>query len=87
MSKLVCQLLGRTPVNNISSERQKLGISQTQLADALGWGRSRLSNYEASLREPGLSECRAIVDTLNCLGASCTLDTVFPLEASTQSED
>lgn len=73
-------------MNNISSERQKLGISQTQLAVALGWGRPRLSNYEASLREPGLSECRAIVDTLNGLGANCTLDTVFPLESSTQSE-
>ncbi|WP_407082820.1 helix-turn-helix domain-containing protein [Raoultella ornithinolytica] len=45
-------------MNNIATERQKLGISQAQLAKALNWGRSRLSNYEANLREPGLTECR-----------------------------
>lgn len=63
-------------VNNIATERQKLGVSQTQLAELLGWGRSRLSNYESHLREPGLSECRSIVDALNALGAQCTLDSV-----------
>lgn len=67
-------------MNNIAVERQKLGFSQSQLARALGWGRSRLSNYEASIREPGLSECRLIVETLNSLGANCTLNSVFPPE-------
>lgn len=38
-------------MNNIASERQKLGISQAQLAKTLNWGRSRLSNYEANLRD------------------------------------
>lgn len=66
-------------MNNIASERQKLGISQTQLAEALGWGRSRLSNYESNLREPGLTECRSIIDALNTLGAQCSLDSVFPI--------
>lgn len=67
-------------MNNIAVERKKLGVSQAQLSDVLNWGRSRLSNYEAGLREPGLSECRSIVDALNKLGASCTLDSVFPKE-------
>lgn len=65
-------------MNNIALERQKLGLSQSQLALELGWGRSRLSNYESSLREPGLTECRMIVETLNSLGAECTLNSVFP---------
>lgn len=65
-------------MNNIALERQKLGLSQSQLALELGWGRSRLSNYESGLREPGLSECRMIVDALNSLGAECTLNSVFP---------
>ncbi len=65
-------------MNNISVERQKLGLSQAQFADELGWGRSRLSNYEANLRAPGLPECRAIVETLNRLGGGCSLDSVFP---------
>ncbi|HHT0061295.1 TPA: helix-turn-helix domain-containing protein [Raoultella planticola] len=71
-------------MNNIATERQKLGISQAQLAKALNWGRSRLSNYEANLREPGLTECRLIVDVLNELGASCSLDSVFPTECENQ---
>ncbi|AWS78576.1 helix-turn-helix transcriptional regulator [Enterobacter hormaechei] len=65
-------------MNNIAVERQKLGLSQSKLAHSLGWGRSRLSNYESNLREPGLSECRLIVETLNRLGAKCSLDSVFP---------
>lgn len=69
-------------MNNIANERQKLGLSQTQLADTLGWGRSRLSNYESNLREPGLTECRSIVEALNSLGAECTLDSVFPIDSS-----
>lgn len=73
-------------MNNIAIERQKLGLSQSQLAEALGWGRSRLSNYEADLREPGLSECRTIVETLNALGADCTLDSVFPTETTTRQD-
>ncbi|MDZ4030227.1 MULTISPECIES: helix-turn-helix domain-containing protein [Kluyvera] len=73
-------------MNNIAFERQKLGFSQSQLAEALGWGRSRLSNYEADLREPGLSECRTIVETLNALGAECTLDSVFPTDPAIKQD-
>ncbi|AUG99721.1 XRE family transcriptional regulator [Prodigiosinella confusarubida] len=65
-------------MSNIQAERKKLGLSQAQLADALSWNRSRLSNYEAGLRAPGLSECREIVEALNRLGSKCTLDSVFP---------
>ncbi|ADO48094.1 helix-turn-helix domain-containing protein [[Enterobacter] lignolyticus] len=65
-------------MNNIAVERQKLGLSQSKFAQTLGWGRSRLSNYESNLRQPGLSECRQIVETLNMLGADCSLDSVFP---------
>lgn len=71
-------------VNNISIERQKLGLSQSQFAKALGWGRSRLSNYEANLRAPGLTECRSIVETLNSLGGQCSLDSVFPTTEASQ---
>ena len=71
-------------MNNISVERQKLGLSQTQFADELGWGRSRLSNYEANLRAPGLPECRVIIDALNRLGGECTLDSVFPTKQTQQ---
>jgi putative transcriptional regulator len=65
-------------MNNISTYRKQLGLSQRQLAIQLGWIQSRLANYEANFRTPGLEECRKIVSTLNRLGAHCGLDDVFP---------
>ncbi|WP_315707426.1 helix-turn-helix transcriptional regulator [Brenneria uluponensis] len=65
-------------MNNIAKERIALGLTQKQMANAFGWRQSRLSNYETGLRKPGLRECRVIVETLNRLGAECSLDSVFP---------
>lgn len=65
-------------MNTIAEQRKKLGISQAALADVIGWGQSRVANYELSIRKPGLDECRMIVLGLNKLGAGCSLDDVFP---------
>ncbi|WP_223565500.1 helix-turn-helix transcriptional regulator [Pantoea sp. OVA07A] len=65
-------------MNTIAEQRKKLGISQSVLADVIGWGQSRVANYELSIRKPGLDECRMIVLGLNKLGANCSLDDVFP---------
>lgn len=65
-------------MNKISTYRKQLGLSQRQLAVQLGWIQSRLANYEAGFRTPGLEECRKIVSAFNRLGASCVLDDVFP---------
>lgn len=65
-------------MNKISTYRKQLGLSQRQLATHLGWIQSRLANYEANFRTPGLEECRKIVATLNHLGSRCVLDDVFP---------
>ncbi|HIH4156598.1 helix-turn-helix transcriptional regulator [Serratia marcescens] len=65
-------------MNNISCERKKMGLSQSLLANEIGWKRSRLSNYEIGLRSPSLDECRLIVETMNRLGCDCTLDSLFP---------
>lgn len=64
--------------NNISRYRAQVCISQSGLAAQLGWGASRIGNYEAGLRDPGLGECRQIVAALNLLGAVCTIDDIFP---------
>ena len=45
-------------MNKISTYRKQLGLSQRQLAVQLGWIQSRLANYEANFRTPGLEECR-----------------------------
>lgn len=67
-----------TAMNNIAQQRKKIGISQAVLAESLGWGQSRIANYELNIRTPGLNDCREIVETLKKLGCKCTLDEVFP---------
>jgi putative transcriptional regulator len=71
-------------MNRIRAIREQLGISQTDLYRKLGWKQSRLANYEAGKRMPGLSEAREIVAALNSLSAACTLEDVFP-DKSTSS--
>lgn len=65
-------------MNNIAQQRKKIGISQAVLAEAIGWGQSRIANYELNIRTPGLNECRQIVEGLNKMGVECSLDEVFP---------
>lgn len=65
-------------MNNIAQQRKKIGISQAVLASAIGWGQSRIANYELNIRTPGLNECRLIVEGLKKLGGECSLDEVFP---------
>jgi len=65
-------------MNRIAAVRERASIKQRALIEALGWTQTRVSNYEAGRRVPGLSESRAIVLALNTLGAECTLDDVFP---------
>jgi putative transcriptional regulator len=65
-------------MNRIAEIRERDQIKQGDLAKALGWQRSRLSNYETERRVPSLADSRSIVAALNQLGAGCNLDQVFP---------
>ncbi len=65
-------------MNKISFERKKIGMTQQQLADVLGWKQSRIGNYESGIRTPDLRSCRQIISALNTQGVECTLDSVFP---------
>lgn len=65
-------------MNNIAQQRKKIGISQAVLASAIGWGQSRIANYELNIRTPSLNDCRQIIDGLKKLGCDCSLDEVFP---------
>jgi len=67
-------------MNRIASIRKNAKIKQRDLGVLLGWAQARLSNYESGHRTPGLNDCRAITAALNQLGATCSLDDVFPLE-------
>ena len=65
-------------MNQISKFRKQGGLSQQTLASKVGWGQSRLANYEVNTRTPSLSDSRRIVSALNELGVDCSLDDVFP---------
>ncbi|WP_065760250.1 helix-turn-helix domain-containing protein [Pseudomonas defluvii] len=65
-------------MNRIRETREKAGIRQSALYRKLGWGQSRIANYESGERTPSLSDARLIVAALNELGASCDLALVFP---------
>ncbi|MCE1344859.1 helix-turn-helix transcriptional regulator [Enterobacter asburiae] len=69
-------------MNRIAQERKRIGLTQAELASALGWKPSRLSNYELGIRKPSLDDCRSIVDGLRKSGSRCTLDDVFPYPSS-----
>ena len=73
----VC-IRGTFLMNNIAHERKKLGLTQQEFAEVLGWGQSRIGNYESNLRKPKLKDCRCIVAAFNRLGIQCTLDDIFP---------
>ncbi len=65
-------------MNNIAKGRKQLGISQAKLAGILGWGASRIANYESGIRAPSLSDCRLIVMAFQRQGLTCSLDDLFP---------
>ncbi|WP_079214043.1 helix-turn-helix transcriptional regulator [Ventosimonas gracilis] len=65
-------------MNRIREARRAAGIAQADLYRKIGWGQSRLGNYERGVRVPALNDCRRIVAALRALGADCTLDDVFP---------
>ena len=69
-------------MNKIADQRKKVGATQAKLASILGWGPSRIANYEANSRTPKLEDCRAIVSGLKKLGCKCSLDDVFPPTAA-----
>lgn len=69
-------------MNQIRSVREAAGIKQVALYLALKWPQSRLSNYENEIRTPSLNDAREIVAALNELGATCSLDDVFPATQS-----
>lgn len=64
-------------MSNLKAIRERVGLTQSALADAVGLTQGAIAHYENARRQPGLVECRKILLALNAAGASCTLDEVF----------
>ncbi|MDE8035752.1 helix-turn-helix domain-containing protein [Actinobacillus equuli subsp. equuli] len=67
-------------MNKLAEFRNKIGISQLQLAQELNCGQGRISNYELGTRTPSLAISRKLVEALNKFGANVSIDDVFPPE-------
>ncbi|KJH75329.1 MULTISPECIES: helix-turn-helix transcriptional regulator [unclassified Pseudomonas] len=65
-------------MSNMKTIREKIGITQSELAKAVGLTQGAIAHYENDRRKPGLDECRRIVAALNASGATVTLDDAFP---------
>jgi putative transcriptional regulator len=65
-------------MSNMKAVREKAGVTQAGLAEAVGLTQGAIAHYENERRKPGLDECRRIVAALNLSGARVTLDDVFP---------
>ena len=58
-------MLMKTVGQKIREARNNAGLKQPELAAKLGWGQSRISNYERNVREPGIQDLRDIAKALN----------------------
>jgi len=64
-------------MNRLKEYLKASGLTQAKLADALGVTPMGVSHY-VNGRTPNLRTCRAIVESINSAGVSCSLEDVFP---------
>lgn len=69
-------------MSNLKTIRERVGLTQSALADAVGLTQGAIAHYENDRRQPGLVECRKILAALNARGAKVTLDEVFPIPSA-----
>ncbi len=51
---------------NIKSKREKKGLSQQQLADAVGCARANIAQYELGSKAPSLAMSKALARFFGC---------------------
>ncbi|MBD0785818.1 helix-turn-helix transcriptional regulator [Vibrio sp. Y2-5] len=65
-------------MTNIKQVLRTLGKSQDELAKQVGVSQSSINHYVKGNRKPSYEMAWKIVKELNCFGASCSFDDVFP---------
>lgn len=69
-------------MNNLSQYRKKLGLTQEELAKAIGCTKGNISHYENGRRKADLDMCRGLVAFFNRNGVFVTVDDLFPPKAA-----
>lgn len=64
-------------MNNILAIRRRLGLQQTEFADAIGVTQSNVSHYENGRNDPSLDVGRQVVALAKQMGHCVTLEDVF----------
>ena len=64
-------------MNNILAIRRRLGLQQSEFADAIGVTQSNVSHYENGRNDPSLDVGRQVVAFAKQLGHCVTLEDVF----------
>lgn len=67
-------------MNRIKQYRERLGVTQSDMAATLHISQGSIAHYENGRRSPGLDMCRAIVQFFCEQGVDCTLEDLFPAE-------
>ncbi|EOV0995820.1 helix-turn-helix transcriptional regulator [Edwardsiella piscicida] len=76
--RLVYWLSWRCLMNRIREIRKQLGLTQRKLAGLAGCTPGAIGHYELGRRAMSITVCQKIVLIFNQLGASVSLDDVFP---------
>ncbi|WP_272574747.1 helix-turn-helix transcriptional regulator [Providencia sp. PROV247] len=69
-------------MNNLKLYREKLGLTQVDLANKVGCTRGAICHYETGRRGIDLDLCRSFIFIFNELGENVSIDDVFPPKAA-----
>ena len=69
-------------MNRIKHYRGVADISQSELAKALGYKQSAISNYENCSRAPSVHDAKRIIEFFRSKGLDISFDDVFPAEVA-----
>lgn len=69
-------------MNKLRDIREKLGLTQMELAAELGLTKGTISHYETGRRNPNSTQCREILSVLNKHGAAVGFDDLMPPTAA-----
>ncbi|PHM51502.1 helix-turn-helix transcriptional regulator [Xenorhabdus sp. KK7.4] len=69
-------------MNKLRLYRERLGLTQSELADLVGCTRGAICHYETGRRGIDLALCRKFVEIFNTNGAIVSLDDIFPPKAA-----